>query len=382
MRVGINTLFLIPGEVGGSQTYLLETLHAMLRLYPDEQYVFFTHLEDDAFLREQFQGCQAKQEYVCLSFKASNRYARILREQVELPRAVSRHSCDVLWSPGYTAPLFWHGPQVVTIHDMQYKTHPEDLSWLARMVTDYLVRRAVRVCTRIIAVSAFSKSEILKYTAALPDQVDVTLEACGADWIEPVALDVTHRALAAHALLPGTYLLCVANTYPHKNVALVARAFSRIAQRFPACKLVLVGKPRLGEPEVARAMAGVSGIVRLAGVSREDLRALFQQSAAFLFPSLYEGFGLPVLEAVMAGTPVITTRNASLPEVAGEFAEYVSGRSEQELADKVCQVLQWDIPTRHARIAAARQWAERFSWDETARLTVASLRAARNEKSA
>ena len=132
MRIGVNTLFLIPGEVGGSEVYLRETLSAMVhRAEREVAWVIFTNRENDQMWRETLHAGGAVQ-FCSMDFSAANRVARVLREQFGLPSAARRAGLDVLWSPGYTAPLRCPCPQVVTLLDMQYRSHPDDFSWPAR----------------------------------------------------------------------------------------------------------------------------------------------------------------------------------------------------------------------------------------------------------
>ena len=138
MRIGVNTLFYIPGEVGGSETYLRQTLRAMVEARPDVEIVLFTNIENDETLRKDMAG-QKQVSFAKMNLRAMNRYARIIREQVELPGMVRKAGVDVLWSPGYTACLTTNCPQVVTIHDMQFRNHAEDMNWKEWLATAFLV---------------------------------------------------------------------------------------------------------------------------------------------------------------------------------------------------------------------------------------------------
>jgi glycosyltransferase involved in cell wall biosynthesis len=173
MRIGINTLFFIPGEVGGSETYLCETLKALLALGGGHEVILFTSREGYKKLFLMI-GKRAGVFFQSLEFSAANRYARILREQTQLPLAARRWRLDVLWSPGYTAPLFTPCPQVVSILDMQYKTHPQDLTFLARLTTNILVQTGARRARRVIAISEFSKAEVVRHTDISANKIDVT----------------------------------------------------------------------------------------------------------------------------------------------------------------------------------------------------------------
>jgi glycosyltransferase involved in cell wall biosynthesis len=378
MDIGVNTLFMIPGEVGGTETYLRQTLLAMAAHSPDTRLTLFTNLENHEVLTADLASFK-QVRVVRLNVKARNRVARIIREQVELPSRVRASGVDVLWSPGYTAPCFCPCPQVVTIPDMQYKTHPQDLTAVARLVTDVLVRSAVRRCRRVIAISEFSRTEIIKYTAAGPGKVEVVPLAASPEFADPISLERRQGMLSS--LLPAgrPYLLTVAASYPHKNLPALVRAFGTLLKVIPHT-LVMVGNEGLGEPEVRQALDALpdaSRVVRLRHLSRELLVALYQGCDVFVFPSLYEGFGLPVLEAMTAGVPVITTRYGSIPEVGGDGVVYFDPQAPGALAAAIREGVGWSSADRLRKVDRARELARRFSWEATATQTLAVLGKAR-----
>jgi len=374
IRVGVNTLFMIPGEVGGTETYLRQTLSAIAEYHPDLQLALFTNRENDPILREEL-GRYNQVQFCSLRVRAANRYARIVAEQTLLPVAARRARVDLLWSPGYTAPLRAPCPQVVTIPDMQYKTHPEDLAPHYRVATDILVKAAARRAVHIIAISEFTKSEIVRYTSASPERIDVTHLAADPAFAEPLSKDRRRTILAG--LLPGggPYVLCVAHTYPHKNVHALVEAFGQIYESVPH-RLALVGSRRLGEPQLQAAIEKLPDpgrVVRLEKLNTEQLRAIYQGADVFVFPSLYEGFGLPVLEAMMAGVPVVTTRRASISEVGDELVVYFDPDNPRDLSRKILDVVQWPAEKRGQWTSKATVYARGFSWRETADRTVVAL---------
>jgi len=379
MRIGVNTLLLIPGEVGGSETYLMETLNAMLATPGEFRIVLFANAENRNLLYDRF-GRDPRVEIRPLACRAENRYARILSEQFTLPRAVRAAGVNVLWSPGYTMPLRPAAPAVTSVLDLQYRTHPEDLTWQARLATDFLVTRSCRRSRIILTLSTFSRGEIERLTGVPGTRVRVTPLAAHAGFGIPVDPATRARRIAALTNRVNPYLLVVANTYPHKNVHAAVEAFVRLQDRIRH-DLVVVGKPRLGEPRLQSALEGLRDsrrFIRLQGVSREDLIALYQDAAALVFPSRYEGFGLPVLEAMSAGVPVVTTRCGSIPEVGGDHAWYADPDSAENLAGRVLEVLSLPGSERARRLDAARAHAATFTWDRTARLTLDALRDAAN----
>lgn len=376
MRVGINALFLIPGEVGGSETYLLETLAAMLTVDPGLQVVLFTNDECDAFLRKTF-GDHPRVRFDHLRLRASNRPARIIAEQTILPSRARRARLDVLWSPGYTSPLWCRVPQALSILDMQYRSHPEDLTRVARWAMHILISRGARRAQRILAISNFSRRDIVRHTGTPERRIEVTPLGVNPAWGQPRNREAMQDVCSRILKFSDPYILCVSNSYPHKNLHTLVRGFSLIAPHIPH-RLVLVGKPRLGEPRLRDEMntAPASRIIRLDRLDKNDLITLVQGADVFVFPSLYEGFGLPVLEAMRAGVPVVTTRAGSLPEVGGECVVYADGRNPSDLARGIQEVLGWDAGARSAFIARAQQHAAGFTWESTALATIRGLTSA------
>ena len=374
MKIGINTLFLIPGEVGGTETYLRQTLLAMAEHFPEASLVLFTNRENDPVLRKDLGGF-SQVKFVLLDFEASNRYARIIREQIELPGKVKESGVDVLWSPGYTAPFFSPCPQVVTIHDMQYKTYPLDLSFQARIVTDLLVKMSAKRCERVIAVSRFSKDEIVKYTGVSSDKVDVVYEAANQAFGEVVSVEKRKAMLAELVPVDRPYILSVANTYPHKNIHLLVRAFGEVMGRIPH-NLVLVGNARLGEGEVQAELKTISDkdrVIRLKKLSMQQLVPLYQGCDVFVFPSLYEGFGLPVLEAMMAGVPVLTTNKASIPEVGGDGVKYFNPAEKGDLCAKIGEIIAMSRQDRATLVNRAKEITKGFYWKWTAQRSLETI---------
>ena len=369
MHIGVNTLFFIRGEVGGSETYLRQTVSCMAKLFPDIRMTLFTNRENDSVLKKDL-SCFSHVEFRLLNFRATNRFVRIIREQVELPKRARQSRIDVLWSPGYTSPFFCHCPQVTSILDMQYKTHPDDLSFLARIVTDILIRVSVKRSAGIITISEFSKKEIVKYTLAPPDKIHAILLAAAPEFAV-TDTDITHEdnAVCSFPMLgQRPYILSVANTYPHKNMHTLIDAFGKIMGNI-AHNLVIIGLPRLGEEKVKKAIDGLSDpsrVIRLSRLSRGDLAMLYNRADIFVFPSLYEGFGLPILEAMISGIPVVTTKRGAIPEVGGNYAVYADPPDAQTIAARIMEIVRWDPEQRADWVQRAKIHTLDFTWEKTA----------------
>ncbi|OQX13530.1 MAG: hypothetical protein BWK76_16035 [Desulfobulbaceae bacterium A2] len=379
MRLGVNTLFLVPGEVGGTEIYLRENLRVMVSLLQQDpaihRLLLLTTLDNDEVLRADL-ATSDRVDFMCLPFRSACRPCRIVAEQTLLPLFLLRHRPDVLWSPGYTAPLLCPCPQAVTVHDLQYLSHPEDMSRLERIMQNLLVRGACRQCDRVITDSNFSRDEIVRHRMALASHVSVVPAGVDQSFAQ-IRSDASARVSALLQLPPDIpYLFCVAHSYPHKQVHLLVEAFALLEEQLPH-HLVLVGKARRGEEVLQHGLTRLrqrQRVYRLQGLSQNDLVALFQCADIFVLPSVYEGFGLPVAEALMAGVPVVTNPLASLPEVGGVHAVYAAAPTAEAFAAAILDVSRWPVEERVRRVHKGRDFAARFSWHASAASLLTLLR--------
>ena len=376
MRIGVNTLFLVPGDVGGTETYLRRILSHMTSALGGDTLVLFTTLENDKLLRsdlENFSGVEFHQ----LGFRAANRPLRILLEQFWLPLIVKKCNVQVLWSPGYIAPAVCPCPQAVTVHDLQYKKYPEDINIAERATLALLVKVACRVCRSVLTISEFSRQEIIRYGLAPAERITAIYSGVSREFAKQEEEKTTGTNL--DTIIAGhPYILCVSHTYPHKNIHMLIDAFGLVHREIPH-SLLLVGKGRRGEEQVQKSLAGLEGtckdrVQRLSNLDFGQLKALYQNADLFVFPSGYEGFGLPVLEAMMAGTSVVTTREASLPEVGGPHVTYADQISPEAFAETIMRVVGRPAREKRKREEAAKKWAVSFSWDVTASTILGVLR--------
>ena len=289
---------------------------------------------------------------------------------IELPGLAKRRSLSLVHVT-YAGPLFCSCPVVSTIHDVSYRPHPEWFSYRDRLVLRGGIGMTLSRGASVITISQHSKVEIAKYYRLLPERIDVT----------PVAADPRFRVLAPDALrrdrflqlgVRSPYVLAVGNLQPRKNLARLVGAYAQLRQagEIPH-QLVLAGKAQWNESNVYEAVrrAGIEKDVLFTGyVSEDDLVGLYNGADAFVYPSLYEGFGLPVVEAMACGVPVVTSKTTSIPEVAGDAALLVDPLDTDELAFAIRRVLLDRILNRELREKGMRQSAA-FSWEQTARLT-------------
>jgi glycosyltransferase involved in cell wall biosynthesis len=367
LHVGLNLVFLVPGETGGMEVYANEVIRALAAERPDLRLTAFVNREA-AHAGGPWEDVAS---VVQVPVQARNRVEWVRGEQQLLPGLARRAGVEVLHSMASTAPAFGRFRRVVTIHDLHYRVVPDAHFGVRGLGMRVLVPLAARRSHRVIAISRATAADVRRYLKVPYDRLDVIPSGVGvtpAGEPEPEAL-----LCERHALGDRQVALSVSAKRPHKNLLRLLEALAAIpAERRPV--LVLPGYPTPHEDELrerARAL-GVSDDVRMLGwVSGPELEGLYALADVFVFPSLYEGFGLPVLEAMRRSVPVACSDRSSLPEIAGEAALLFDPEDPRAISAAIERVL--GDPAEASRLrAAGRAQAARFTWAETARATARS----------
>jgi glycosyltransferase involved in cell wall biosynthesis len=367
MRIGIDAHHL-NGKPQGSRTYLLELIRALARISDDELLVFsFRPEETRALLGVERLG----------HHRVYPRSAR-LRLPFVVPLLELRHRLDLFHSQ-YVAPPFSFVPDVVTLHDVLFETHPNLFEGAFSRRSVALIRRSARRARAVLTVSEFSRSAILERYRLPEERVFVTPNAVDHDAFRPLAPpDIEPASVRERYGLRAPFVLTVGRIEPRKNLSRLLRAFARVRARLGAeLVLAIAGAPDFRSDEVvAEAERLPPGSVSFLGaVSDTDLPALYNLAEALAYPSLVEGFGMPVLEAMACGTPVLTSSRGALPEVGGDAVLTVSPEDEEAIASGLERVLT-DGELRRTLKAAGPRRARGFTWAETARSTLEAYRAA------
>jgi glycosyltransferase involved in cell wall biosynthesis len=369
MHVGLNLIFLVPGETGGMEVAARESIPALLDAAPSGmRFTAFVNREAAAAGDGPWGELLPS---VTVPVNARNRVQWVLGEQALLPAIAARAGVQLMHSMASTAPLWGRFRRVVTVHDLIYARFPEAHAGIRDKGMRVLVPGAVRRSHRVIADSDSTREDLMRLLDVDPARIDVVPLGLGAiRRREPLPeRDVRERL----RLGERDVVLSLSAKRPHKNLLALIGALARIAPETRPV-LVLPGYPTAHEAELrARAAAlGIAEDVRFpAWLSSAELEGVWAIARAFVFPSLYEGFGLPVLEAMARNVPVACSNASSLPEVAGDAALLFDPHDEAAIASAIARLL-GDETLRVRLQARGLARVRRFTWERTARLTLDS----------
>jgi len=364
VRLGLNLVYLVPGETGGMETYARELIPALLAERPGLHLTAFV----SRAAYEAGGPWSELAEPVLVPVDARRRTEWVRGEQQLLPPLAARAGVDVLHSLGSTAPAWGRSRRVTTIHDLIYRIYPEAHSGLRARGMALLVPLAARRSHRVIAPSARTRDDLVHLLGVPPTKIDVVPEGVG---LPPAEATAEPELRSSLGLGDRTVVLTTSAKRPHKNLARLLDAWSLLpAEDRPV--LALPGYPTPHEDELRRRAAelGIEADTRFLGwIATPDLEGLYRLASCFAFPSLYEGFGLPVLEAMARGLPVACSDRGSLPEVAGDAARFFDPESPRSIAAAVDEIVRNPAAAGRLRAAGLAR-ARRFTWRETARATL------------
>lgn len=349
MKIGIDAQTTV-GQPTGFGFYVQNLTDTLLRIDRRNRYILFRPKSD-----------------VDLSMPA-----RLWRDQAVIPYQALKERVDVIHHPCFSVPIVTRIPVVVTVHDLIANFFGSDIPLFSRMFFARWMPFSYRWADRIIVISENTRNDLLRHLRIPRERIRVI----------PLAADRTCRPVSSQATVKkamhihgihGPYVLHVGTVSPRKNLEFLVRVFRTLAVRHPSLQLVMSGKRGWyyqGLFALVKKEGLASRVLFTEYVREEDKPALYSGATVFAFPSLYEGFGLPPLEAMACGTPVVASNTSSIPEVVGKAGVLLSPHNETGWVNALNRILQDDA--YRARLAGqGLQQAKRFSWEETARKTIA-----------
>ena len=301
--------------------------------------------------------------------KESNIKEFSFAEQTKLLRQINALRPDLVHFGMVQQPVLYRGRTVTTIHDLttaRFRNPAKNFAvfWFKQQVYKWLIKRVSKKSKKLIVPSSYVKDDLAKYSGVNQDKIVVTYEA---------ADPITDSPAAIENLTSKVFLIYVGRSQPHKNLKRLVDAFLLLHQKRPGLLLVLAGKPDANQAKLiahAKKLGIDKYIITTGYVSGAQLKWLYQNTAAYVFPSLSEGFGLPGLEAMVHGAPVVASNFSCLPEVYGKAAHYFNPESVDEIADKISEVLD-SAGLRTELTARGKKQAAKYSWSQTAGQTLA-----------
>lgn len=360
LAIGVNALYLIPGGVGGTEVYLRSLLSALASVDRENRYHVFTNRETGADLIPAAPNFFLHPQPV----RARVRPARIAWEQTGLPLAAARLAVDVLLNPGFTAPVYCACPQVTVFHDLQHKRHPEYFRWFDLPFWRVLLHAAAHRSEFLIAVSESTARDLREVYRLPAARMRVVPHG-----VDPALFEIGGRRR------PEPLLLAVSTLHPHKNLDRLLRAFAIFRRTRPQFRLAVVGLRGFYAEELERLREelGLAGAVEFTGwIPRLDLYDLYSRAYAFIYPSLFEGFGMPVLEALAAGVPTACSNIGPLREFSSGAVLEFDPHDTAALETAMCRLA--GDAALYAQLAdAGPRRALLYSWEASARATLQVL---------
>jgi glycosyltransferase involved in cell wall biosynthesis len=360
-NIGIDARKLTDFGIG---TYINNLVRSLADIDQENRYVLFVGTPGREILSDLPDNFR-------LVFENSPVYS--IKEQVALSWKLHRLKLDLYHATHYVLPAMVSCRVVVTIHDIIHLLYPEFLpNRMAFLYAQRMIRRSLKRGDRIIADSRNTRTDLMDYFETDGRKIDVVYPGVAETFRRQLGGEAVQQVLADHGV-DGPYLLFVGNPKPHKNLDNVVRAFAEVIRRdaFEGDLVCVGGRDEAQQRVLHHAESlGIADRVRLLGhVEEEALPAIYQGARLFLYPTLYEGFGLPVVEAMASGVPVITSNTSSLHEVANGYASLVDPLNVEQMADAIVAALR-DDSLRERLITAGKERSSQFSWRQTAQQTL------------
>ena len=369
MRIGVNTRLLLSGKMDGIGWFTAETIRRIVLAHPEHDFFFFFDRKPDT------QFIYSKNVHpVVLCPQARHPILWYFFFQCSIPKALKRYKIDLFLSPDGYMSLNTKVPTLTVIHDLNFEHSPHNLKPSHQKYMTYFSPQFARYSTRIATVSRYSKQDIVNTYHIEPEKIDVVYDGAHEGYrpLSPIEQEQTRRQYSNG----NRYFIFISTIIKRKNLATLLTAFDLFKQDDQEnTKLIVVGQRVWWKDELAKAyekMSHKEDVIFVGRAEPEVLVKLLGSAIGLVYPSLYEGFGIPILEAFEAEVPVITSNTTSMPEVAGNAAILIEPTHVEALADALTQITT-DTALREQLIAKGRIQRTLFSWDKTADLLWQSM---------
>lgn len=368
MRIAINTRLLLPHRLDGIGWFTAETARHIVLAHPEHTfYFFFDRKPDPSFIYAD--------NVVPVTLCPQARHPVLWQMFFEWAVAVAlkRYKIDLFVSPDGMIPLHTNVPTLSVIHDLNFEHSEQNLRPSHHRYMRYFFPRFAQKATRIATVSEYSKQDIARTYSIDPDKIDVVYD--GAHSYYQPADAAQQEATRKHYTQGSPYLIFVSTILKRKNLATLLTAFDKVKEDDQrGLKLVVVGHRAWWQDELAEAydaMRHKEDVLMLGRVDADPLAALMAAAEALVYPSYFEGFGIPILEALYAETPVICSQTTSMPEVGGDAVLYIDPSSADSIAHAIKQLENPKV--KEVLIQKGRVQREKFSWEKTSNLLWTSM---------
>ncbi len=360
MRVAIDARMIKPGSMHGIARYVYELIRGISAREKNFDYVVLVN--GDSPLKSEIWPDFIRFVEVDSAWIS-------FREQFEIPQVLKEHRIDLFHAPSFVAPLFSPCKMIMTIHDLNHLVLPHFYTPFHQVYYRVFVKSCIARSTYILTVSQFSKQEIVRTLSLDPSKIFVTYNGVS-DLYRPVSDPDTLNYVREIYELPDEFILCVSNNKPHKNVQQLVRAYCQSNVEIP---LVLATPIDTALLRLAESFNKKHLIYFSKFIAEEHLPAVYSMTKLFVYPSTYEGFGLPPLEAMSCGAPVVVARSSSLPEVVGDYAIFADPYDYMDIARTLERGISDEDFRRKSRIGIAEH-RKKFSWDVMTDQTLALYR--------
>jgi len=359
VRIGINGRFLIAKRTG-VQRAAYNLIKTLVEVDRDNEYIIFTGKEQQGSPEWNYPNVTVVGDDLIPSESIRNH----IWEQVRLPRLAAKYKIDILHSPANVAPLFYRGKSIIHIHDLCFVVNPQWYSFAFRTLYNLIIPQLAKRATKVVTNSNNSKNDLLQFFRLPAEKVSLVYWAVDDVFSLPPTQEVKDKRY-----MEEDYILYVGSLEPRKNINILIEAYEKLRHEYPAIKtkLILIGgeSPLFASVQL-KAREFRDDVIFKGFVTDLELGEFYRRAKLVAYPSLYEGFGLPPLEAMASGVPVITSSTSSIPEVVGKAAFLIDPKNREQLTKAMHRVLT-DRTLRESMIKAGSQRVLRFNWYRVAR---------------